>query len=131
MRIAALIAYGLICIPGFMIGTPMIFHLLGWPFENSRWFVNLVMFFADLAIIAAIIAQYKKQLTFRTLIAWVAFFILCVPIVYVYFFTKGEILESPLFVLPSLGFLVLYIWSMVKPSVAASKVFQKDCCKEA
>ena len=131
MRIAALIAYGLICIPGFMIGLPLAVHLLLWPFEESSWFVKLMLFFADLAIIAAITVRYKKQLRFRNPMAWVAFFILCIPIVYVYFYTKGEVLKSPVFVLPSLGFMGLYILSLVRPSATASNVFQKDCCKEA
>ena len=109
----------------------MFVHLITWPFEDSKWPVKAMLFLADLAIVAAILTQYKKQLRFRNLIAWAAFFILCVPIVYVYIFTKGEVIDSPFFVLPSLAFIVIYIWSMVKPSVSAPKVFQKDCCKEA
>jgi hypothetical protein len=132
MRIASLIAFSLICIPGFMIGLPLFVHLITWPFEESKWPVNAMLFLADLAIVAAILTQYKKQLRFRSLIAWVAFFILCVPIVYVCIFTKGKVIDSPFFVLPSLGFIVMYIWSLVKPSTTASKqLFQKECCKEA
>lgn len=130
MRIAALIAYGLICIPGFMIGLPLAVHLLLWPFEESSWFVKLMLFLADLAIIAAIVVHYKKQFRIRKLLTWVAFITLCIPIVYVYFYTKGEVLKSPVFVLPSLGFIGLYILSVVRPSATASNVFQKDCCKE-
>lgn len=91
----------------------------------------ILMFLTDLAIVAAVLTKYKKQLKFRKLIERIAFFILCVPIVYVYIFTKGEIINSPFFVLPALGFIVMYIWSIVKPLVAPPKVFQKDCCKEA
>lgn len=131
MRIAALIAFGLICIPGFMIGLPLAMHLVLWPFEESRWPVMVMMFLADLAIVASILTQYKKQLKFRKLMAYGAFLILCVPIVYVYIYTKGQVINSPFFVLPSLAFIVMYIWSIVKPSLAAPKVFQKDCCKEA
>lgn len=131
MRIAALIAYGLICIPGFMIGLPFVVHILFWPFDESRWPVMMMMFLTDLAIVAAILTQYKKQLKFRKLIAWVAFLILCVPIVYVYIFTKGEVIDSPFFVLPSLVFIGMYVWSVVKPSAVSPNVFQKDCCKEA
>lgn len=131
MRNASLIAYGLICIPGFMIGLPLFVHLITWPFEDSKWPVNAMLFLGDLAIVAAILTQYRKQLRFRKLIAWLAFFILCLPIVYVYIFTKGEIINSPFFVLPALGFILMYIWSMVKSSVTAPKVFQKECCKEA
>ncbi|MGB4772923.1 MAG: hypothetical protein WBP58_15765 [Chitinophagaceae bacterium] len=40
-------------------------------------------------------------------------------------------INSPFFVLPALGFILMYIWSMVKPSVTARKVVQKECCKEA
>jgi len=131
MRFAALIAYGLICIPGFMIGLPFVVHLMFWPFEESEWPVKIMMFLTDLAIIAAIIIQYKKAENFREWIEWMAFIILCVPIVYVCFFTKGDVLNSPFFVLPSLAFIVMFIWSVVKPSAMAPKVFQKDCCKEA
>lgn len=131
MRIAGLIAYGLICIPGFMIGLPLVMHLVLWPFEESSWHVMVMMFLADLAIVAAILTQYKKQHKFRKLIGYVAFLILCVPIVYMYIYTKGQVINSPFFVLPSLAFMLMYIWSMVKPAVAAPKVFQKDCCKEA
>ena len=131
MRIAALIAYGLICIPGFMIGLPLAVHLVLWPFEESGWPVMVMMLLADLAIVAAILTQYKKQLKFRKLMAWVAFLILCVSIIYVYIYTKGQVINSPFFVLPSLAFMLMYIWSLVKPSVTASEVFQKDCCKEA
>ena len=130
MRIASLIAYGLVCIPGFMIGLPLVMHLIGWPFEGSKWPVNVVLFLADLAIVAAILTQYRKQLKYRKVIECVAFLILCVPIVYVYIFTKGEVIYSPFFVLPSLAFIVMYIWSVIKPSAMAPKVFQKDCCKE-
>lgn len=131
MRIASLIAYGLICIPGFMIGLPFVVHILFWPFDESRWPVMIMMFLTDLAIVAAILTQYKKQLKFRKLITCVAFLVLCVPIVYVGIFTKGDIVNSPFFVLPALGFILMYIWSMIKPSVDAPKVFQKECCKEA
>lgn len=131
MRIAALIVYGLICIPGFIIGLPLAMHLLLWPFEDYRWPINLMLFFLDLAIVAAVLTQYKKQLKFRKLMAYVAFLILCVPIVYVCIYTKGQVIDSPFFVLPSVAFILMYIWSMVKPSVTAPKVFQKDCCKEA
>ena len=131
MRIAALIAFGLICIPGFMIGLPLAMHLVLWPLDESRWPVMVMMFLADLAFVSAVLTQYNKQLKFRKLMAWVAFLILCVPIVYVCIYTKGQVINSPFFVLPSLAFIVMYIWSIVKPSVAAPKVFQKDCCKEA
>jgi hypothetical protein len=131
IRIFALIAYCLIYVPGFIIGLPMIMHLILWPIDNSIWPINLGLFLADIAIVAAILAQFRKQLKYRKLITWVAFFILCIPIVYVYIFTKGEIINGPFFVLPSLGFIVMYIWSMVRPSVKAPKVFQKECCKQA
>jgi hypothetical protein len=131
MRIAALIVYGLICIPGFIIGLPLAMHLLLWPFEDYRWPINLMLFFLDLAIVAAVVARYKKTLMHRRVISRVALLILCIPIVYVIYFTKGEILSSPLFVLPSLAFIWMYIWSEVKPSATAPQLFQKDCCKEA
>lgn len=111
LRALAILAYLLIFVDGEHIGGPMIILMFLSVFETDL-VTQILTVLAFLGLITLIVLTFFKKTNWTFFVEAMICFLLALPIINELQYERSRLLHYPLFVIPTLCFLILYILSL-------------------
>ena len=111
IRFLSMLAYFLIFLYGDMIQAPMVFFMLGALFGSGflSEILAILTFLGLLTLVILIMVEKSKR---TLLIETLVFIFLLLPIVNVLTFATTQLLKYPMFIIPTICFVLLYPLSL-------------------